>query len=618
MRFTGCLVSLLALASSSEAARRNARRQGTEASSSVGCDTGSGFFSGGWCGSSPQNCGQCGGTWGDLEACLKGPGGSPWTYVGEDQYQGQDNLKGIHNARVSDSIKPSAIVFVKEASHVTYAVSCAYQFQVPVYGRSGMNQYEASCTDDTGAGCVIIDTNNLDQFAWARDGCQNGAAGCFVEMGPGVSLGTAYTKLSKRNYTIPGGSCAQVRVAGLTLGGGKGWLSRKHGIMSDTLVSITAVLLNGTQVHASAAVHAHLFWLARGGGGAIFPGVVTALSFAVVPMPQSFAIYTMKWDLDFLNTECRVKVMTNWYDQLATDSDNDVWSGMTLRTGNKTDELTFSDSGAYQQRTGVGVDEETVRQLVIDVMYYGNKDGIKDGMEQRLRNLSPLGCSVGEVGNETNPNISWIDMVKSGNAGDNCDPQGKCNLEGLNNNCGWLLQDGQKPTHTDCIGPNQKYDVQLAYRSLIIGKGSAVPQGVWNTLAQLDVSRIGIWINFTPTNGVTAEMPSNATAYPHRDAGYVTMQQVMISETLADVNEQMLESATMMTRLTAEVPLAGYYNYLDKNMNQYGGTPREAYYGTNADRVDTYLREYTIGVNPNRCERCDSWELRGGTVELAV
>jgi len=559
-----------------------------------------------WCRSNGQlghcpapQCRQGGTPPPGLEACLKGPGGSPWTYVGEDQYQGQHNLKGIHNARVSDSIKPSAVVFVKEASHVTHAVSCAYQFQLPVYGRSGMNQYEASCTEDTGAGCVIIDTNNLDQFVWARDGCQNGAAGCFVEMGPGVSLGAAYIKLSKRNYTIPAGSCAQVRVAGLTLGGGKGWLSRKHGMLMDTLVSITAVLLNGTQVHASAAVHPHLFWLARGGGGAIFPGVVTAFSFAVVPMPQSLATYQMKWDWSSLSTECRAKVMANWYDQLAIDNDNDVWAGLTIRNGGVEDPLSFSDWGVYEQ----GSRGNWVKELVIDVMYYGSD---KDGMEQKLRNVSPSGCIAGKLG-PSNPNKHWIDMVKSGN----CEDITNCDLEGLTNNCGWLLQDGQRPTHTDCIGPNPWYHRLLAYRSLIVGKESAVPQGVWNTLAQLDVSRSGFWINFTPTNGVTAEVPSNATAYPHRDAGYVTMQQVMISDTFVDIEARMLESATMMTRLTAEVPAAGYYNYLDRNMNQYGAIPREAYYGTNADLVDTYLKEYTVGVNPNGCERCDSWELRG-------
>merc|ERR1719189_1118018 len=322
-------------------------------------------------------------------------------------------------------------------------------------------------------------------------------------------------------------------------------------------------------------------------------------------MPQSLATYTMRWDWSSLNTECRVKVMTNWYDQLATDSDLDVWSGMTIRTGPPDDPLSFSDWAVYEQFNRIGVEEESVKELVIDVMYYGSD---KEGLEEKLRKVSPVGCTAGNFV-PSPPNTHWIDMVKSGNC---IDINKDCDLEGLSNNCGWLLQDGQRPTHTDCIGPNHRYDILLAYRSLIVGKGSVVPQGVWNTLSQLDMTRIGIWINFTPTNGVTAEKLSNATAYPHRDAGYVTMQQVHISETFADVEAQMLESATMMTQLAAEVPMAGYYNYLDKHMNQYGGNAREAYYQTNADLVDTYLTEYTVGVNPNGCERCDTWELRGG------
>jgi len=200
-------------------------------------------------------------------------------------------------------------------------------------------------------------------------------------------------------------------------------------MLMDTLVSITAVLLNGTQVHASAAVHSHLFWLARGGGGAIFPGVVTALSFAVVPMPQSPATYAMRWDWSALSTECRVRVMANWYDQLATDGDNDVWAGLTIRNGGGEDPKRYSDWGVYEQGNGR---KGGVKELVVDVIYYGSD---KDGMEQKLKSVSPSGCDAGMFG-PSNPNNTWMDMVKGGN----CDDIHKdCDLEALENNCGWLL-----------------------------------------------------------------------------------------------------------------------------------------------------------------------------------
>ncbi len=65
-----------------------------------------------------------------------------------------------------------------------------------------------------------------------------------------------------------------------------------------------------------------------------------------------------------------------------------------------------------------------------------------------------------------------------------------------------------------------------------------------------------------------------------------------------------------MRAVTAHVPRLGYYNYLDKSMHQYSGVPRDAYYGSNADNVEAYVRKYTEGLGLNGgCSRCDSWEL---------
>jgi FAD/FMN-containing dehydrogenase len=83
------------------------------------------------------------------------------------------------------------------------------------------------------------------------------------------------------------GSAPSVGVTGYTLGGGLGWLGRKHGFAADSVLRAEVLLADGRHVTASPDSHPELFWALRGGGGGF--GVVTSLEFRLYPVPEVYA-----------------------------------------------------------------------------------------------------------------------------------------------------------------------------------------------------------------------------------------------------------------------------------------------------------------------------------------
>jgi len=222
-----------------------------------------------------------------------------------------DDVRRVHNGLVDR--RPAVIAQCRGTADIADAVRCAREQNLEIAVRGGGHNVSGRATVDDG---LMIDLSLMKHVHVDPARATARAAG-----------GTLWKQFNRETQVhglaTTGGVVSTTGVAGLTLGGGLGWLMPKYGMALDNLLSVEIVLADGTITRASADEHPDLFWAVRGGGGNF--GVVSSFDFRVHPVGPMVMGGLVAWPFDRARDVLRL-----FRDRCAEASDETMLFGALL------------------------------------------------------------------------------------------------------------------------------------------------------------------------------------------------------------------------------------------------------------------------------------------------
>jgi FAD/FMN-containing dehydrogenase len=186
-----------------------------------------------------------------------------------------ESARRVWNAMID--CKPAVIVRPRNAADVPPVVAFAREQKLPLAIRGGAHSVAGLGTCDAG---VVIDFSSMKAITVDPEKR-------IARAEPGAKWVEFDKATQAHGLATTGGTVGDTGIAGLTLGGGFGWLEGAFGMTVDNLLAADVVLASGKQVRASASENSDLFWALRGGGGNF--GVVTAFEYKLHPLGPTIA-----------------------------------------------------------------------------------------------------------------------------------------------------------------------------------------------------------------------------------------------------------------------------------------------------------------------------------------
>lgn len=183
---------------------------------------------------------------------------------------GYDAARAVENVHIDR--RPGMIIQCSGVADVIDAVNLAKQHGLLVAVRSGGHHVAGHSATDGG---LLIDMRRLNGV-WVD------LENKLVHVQGGATWGDVDREAQAFGLAVPGGVVSTTGVAGLTLGGGIGWLHRKWGLACDALKSVEIITADGERVTASEEENSDLFWGLRGGGGNF--GIAVNFTFEAKPL----------------------------------------------------------------------------------------------------------------------------------------------------------------------------------------------------------------------------------------------------------------------------------------------------------------------------------------------